>query len=73
MAYKCFNCNKGIVWGHKVSHAKNRTNRIFKPNLQIKRVKIGNLMKRVKLCTACIKRVRKDQKDAAAEVAAASA
>ncbi|HCS78193.1 TPA: 50S ribosomal protein L28, partial [Patescibacteria group bacterium] len=30
---KCANCGKGIMIGHRVSHAKNRTRRIFKPNL----------------------------------------
>ncbi len=66
MAFKCDNCNKGIMYGHNVSHSKRRTNRIFKPNLQKKKVMIGSVVKQVKLCTNCIKLMRKIQRDALA-------
>jgi large subunit ribosomal protein L28 len=66
MAFKCDNCDKGIMYGHNVSHSKRRTNRIFKPNLQKKTVMIGSIRKQVKLCTNCIKLMRKIQKDALA-------
>ena len=55
MAMKCFNCRKGIMYGHKVSHAKNRTRRIFKPNLHAARIAVGGGMKRVRLCTKCLR------------------
>lgn len=64
MAFKCENCNKGIMYGHNVSHSKRRTARIFKPNLQKKKVMIGGVMRQVKLCTNCIKLMRKLQKEA---------
>lgn len=60
MAYKCDNCGKGVAHGHAVSHAKNRTQRLFKPNLQKLKVMKNNLMVRVKFCTSCIKRLKKD-------------
>lgn len=63
MARICENCNKGIMWGHRVSHAKNRTNRIFKPNLQYTKVMVNGKMKRMKVCTNCIKLFRKRAKD----------
>jgi len=53
MAAQCFNCGKGVMYGHNVSHAKNRTRRIFKPNLHLARISVGNVTKRVKLCTKC--------------------
>lgn len=59
MALECFNCKKGIMYGHKVSHAKNRTNRIFKPNLHIVRVVIDGTPMRVRLCTKCLRRYKK--------------
>jgi large subunit ribosomal protein L28 len=54
------------MYGHNVSHSKRRTNRIFKPNLQKKKVMIGSVVKQVKLCTNCIKLMRKIQRDALA-------
>lgn len=52
---KCANCLKGVMYGHNVSHAKNRTNRVFKPNLHSARVKVGGSMVRMKLCTKCLR------------------
>ena len=72
MAFKCDNCNKGISWGHRVSHAKNRTNHMFRPNIQKKRIEIDGRMVRVKLCTKCIKllnKVKKEEKIAKEEAA----
>jgi len=61
MALKCFNCKKGVMYGHKVSHAKNRTRRIFKPNLHFARIKVdGTIKKRVRLCTKCLRRFKKE-------------
>lgn len=60
MAYKCENCGKGKVAGHMVSHAKNRLARLFLPNLQKLKVLKAGVVVRVKFCTSCIKRLRKD-------------
>lgn len=60
MAYKCDNCGKGREAGHMVSHAKNRLARFFLPNLQKLRVLKVGVVVRVKFCTSCIKRLRKD-------------
>jgi large subunit ribosomal protein L28 len=57
---KCANCGKGILYGHNMSHAKNRTNRIFAPNLHPARVMIAGIMKRVKLCTKCLRKLKKE-------------
>ena len=60
MAYKCENCHKGKVHGHMVSHAKNRLARLFIPNLQKLKVLSNGIVVRVKFCTSCIKRLRKE-------------
>ena len=62
MAMRCDNCGKGIIFGHAVSHAKNRTKRIFKPNLQKLHVLINGKKLNVKLCTRCIKKLKNSGK-----------
>lgn len=52
---KCQNCGRGIMYGHNVSHSKRRTRRIFKPNLHTARVAVNGMMKRMKLCTKCLR------------------
>ena len=64
MAMKCMNCDKGVMYGHNVSHAKNRTNRVFKPNLHWARIPMGTMMKRVRLCTKCLRMIKKNIKEA---------
>lgn len=59
MAMKCMNCGKGVQYGHNVSHAKNRTRKIFKPNLHSARVMVGAMKKTVKLCTKCLRTIKK--------------
>ena len=58
MAMRCMNCGKGVMYGHNVSHAKNRTRKIFKPNLHAARVQMGTTKARVKLCTKCLRVVK---------------
>jgi large subunit ribosomal protein L28 len=59
MAFKCDNCKKGVMYGHNVSHAKNRTARIFKPNLHTAKVEVNGISKRLRLCTKCLRTVKK--------------
>lgn len=58
MALKCDFCHKGRDTGHNVSHAKNRTPRFFRPNVQQLKVHRNGLVVRVKFCTRCIKRLK---------------
>lgn len=62
MAYKCDNCGKGRIIGSNVSHAKNRTRRLFLPNLQKLKVLYLGQKKAVKFCSKCIKTLHKDVK-----------
>ena len=55
---KCFNCGKGIMVGHNVSHAKNRTRKIFKPNLHPAKMVVNGTSMRVRLCTKCLRQLR---------------
>ncbi|MBI2049568.1 50S ribosomal protein L28 [Candidatus Roizmanbacteria bacterium] len=59
MGMKCVNCNKGVMYGHDVSHAKNRKKRLFLPNLHFARVMFEGRMKRVKLCTKCLRMLKR--------------
>ena len=56
---KCANCGKGVMYGHNVSHAKNRTKRLFKPNLHSIRIVVDGIGKRVRLCTKCLRKLKK--------------
>ena len=58
---KCDNCGKAPVFGNNVSHAKNRTPRLFRPNLQkvsILDAKRGRRVQKI-LCAKCIKSLSK--------------
>jgi len=55
MARKCDICGKGPQAGHNVSHAQNKTNRVWLPNLQKVRVDTNQGGKRLTVCTQCIK------------------
>ena len=51
---RCYVCKKGVAFGNNVSHANNRTRRVFKPNLQVMRVLHEGKTVRVRVCTRCI-------------------
>jgi large subunit ribosomal protein L28 len=51
----CSVCEKKRVTGNNVSHANNRSKRVFKPNLQRMRVQTEKGTKRVHVCTRCLR------------------
>ncbi len=61
MARVCDICGKRPMAGNHVSHAHNRVPRRFLPNLQRVRAIVDGSVKRVHVCTNCIKsgRVKK--------------
>lgn len=62
MANVCAVCGKGRDVGHNVSHAKNRTQRIRKPNLHAHKLTVDEVGLRVRLCTKCLRLVKKGEK-----------
>jgi len=55
MARVCEICGKAPIRGHNVSHANNKTKRMWLPNLQrVRTVRDGRVV-RMRVCTKCIK------------------
>lgn len=52
---KCALCDKVGRSGHNVSHSKRRTKTRFKPNMQRSKMMVGGQMRRVTLCTRCLR------------------
>jgi len=61
MARVCEICGKKPMAGNNVSHAHNRSPRRFMPNLQKVRAVVDGTVRRITVCTNCIKsgKVRK--------------
>jgi len=55
MAKVCDVCGRGPLFGHKISHAHNVSNRRWNINLQKVRAVIAGATKRVRVCTSCIR------------------
>lgn len=70
----CHHCNKGVLFGRSHTHHRGvaggrwrkrapKTQRIFAPNLQrVAIIEDGETI-RVKLCTKCLKRIKKDMSE----------
>jgi len=55
MAKVCDICGKGPVFGHNVSHANNKTRKVWHPNLhKVSALKEGKPV-RMKVCSRCIR------------------
>lgn len=70
----CYYCGKQTVLGHSHTHHRGvaggrwkkrapKTTKIFRVNLQVVRIVENGQAKRVKICTKCLKRVKKDLRD----------
>ena len=55
MARRCDICGKGTVAGNNVSHAHNKTRRVWKPNILKVQAKVGKSVKTIKVCTSCLR------------------
>lgn len=71
---RCYHCGKGVLFGRRHTHHRGvaggrwkkrapKTRRIFEPNLQRVDIIESGKVKRVKLCTKCLKRIKKDVKE----------
>jgi large subunit ribosomal protein L28 len=50
----CYTCCKGVAFGNNVSHANNKTRRVWRPNLQVVRIQLDDKIVKVKVCTRCL-------------------
>ncbi|MBE9536094.1 MAG: 50S ribosomal protein L28 [Proteobacteria bacterium] len=55
MAKVCEICGKGRMAGNNVSHANNKTKTTWQPNLQTVKAVVDGQVKRIKVCTRCIR------------------
>jgi len=70
----CFYCDKGVLYGRTHTHHRGvaggrwkkrapKKQRIFEPNLQKMDIMEDGEVKRVRLCTRCLKKIKKDLKE----------
>jgi large subunit ribosomal protein L28 len=55
----CELTGKGKQYGHNVSHARNRTKKVWKPNLQTKTVIVEGKKVKMKISTTAIRTLKK--------------
>ena len=55
MASVCEVCGKGMMSGNNVSHSHVKTKRKWKPNIQRVRALVNGEVKRVNVCTLCLR------------------
>ena len=55
MSQRCDICGKGPSVGHKISHAHNLSKRRWLPNLASLRAMVDGTVKRMRVCTRCLK------------------
>ena len=70
----CYHCGKGAIYGRSHTHHRGvaggrwkkkapKTNRLFRANLQPVDVIEDGVTTRVRLCTKCLKRIKKDMSE----------
>lgn len=55
MSKVCDICGKSPMTGHNVSHSHKLTKRRWLPNLQKVKVEVDGVVKKLRVCTDCIK------------------
>ena len=55
MAHICEVCGKGIMSGNNVSHSNRHTKAAWTPNVQTVRAIVDGEVKRVNVCTRCLR------------------
>ncbi len=68
MAYACDICGKGKQFGHNVPFSQKKTNKVWRPNLQKKRLNLDGTPVQVKICTQCIRTLAKYEREALAKL-----
>ena len=52
---KCMYCNKGVTFGHNVSHSNRKTGRTWKANIRKVNAVINGEHKTVAVCSRCLR------------------
>ena len=52
---KCMYCNKGVTFGHNVSHSNRKTNRTWKPNIRRVKAVVNGTPTTVNVCSRCMR------------------
>ncbi len=71
MAYACDYCGKGVQYGGTHTHGRgvaggrwkkkaSVTRKVFKPNLHAASVEVSGKILKMRLCTKCLRKLRKD-------------
>jgi large subunit ribosomal protein L28 len=55
MPGKCEICGKSIQFGNRISHAHNKTKRVWHPNIQKVKAVINGRHRRINVCTSCLR------------------
>lgn len=55
MAKECHVCHKKVITGNRVSHSNKHNKRTWKPNLQRVKILENGTVKRVDVCTKCLR------------------
>jgi large subunit ribosomal protein L28 len=55
MAKVCEICGKKPLVGNNVSHAHNKTKKVWQPNLQSVNAVVNGQKRKIKVCTRCIR------------------
>ena len=55
MSRQCDICGRGRMLGNTVSHANNKVRRVYRVNLFKVNAKVDNSVKRIKVCTRCLR------------------
>ncbi len=55
MPKKCEICGKGVMFGNQISHSHRVSKRRFNPNLKKVNARIEGSVKKVYVCTKCLK------------------
>lgn len=60
MSYQCDICHKNSMRGNLVSHSKQRTHRLYRPNLHVAKTLILGVQKSLRVCTKCLRTLKKN-------------
>ena len=52
---KCSVCGKGVHFGNNVSHANNKSSKMWKSNIKSVRCNVNGTPKKMYVCTSCLR------------------